>query len=227
MDISQPPASVLPNTSQEKNRKIYTGVAARLLKLLSGGATQEQAAQAVGVSAQLVSMYCSEADFQEQIVETMKVDIEKAIAIDQDCLDMEHEIVKNLKARLMFLPSMTTEQVLRLWRSVNGAAKRTNTMIPNKGIGSSTDGSGSSAGTVTLVIPTFIHNTFVLSPTKEIVGINDRELVTLDSKALNRMVIEQSKTENSPNQVPRQILEIEHERIKRPQAKPSDPWAEL
>jgi len=169
--------------------KQYTGVAARVLKLLSSGVcSQEQAARAIGVDPSYISQLCAESDFQLQIAQEIKKGIEQAVEIDEAYGDIEKALSKKLKE---LVPWMTTpEQVLRTIKYVNEAKRKTSVGSPEvSGANGSSNGS-EGRGIVRLQLPNVIIQNFVVNPNNEIVAIGNKELVTLNSASMNTLVRE-------------------------------------
>lgn len=216
MDPKDLPANTV---TSKKELKRYTGTAGRVLDLLIGGATQEQTAHAVGVNPSYVSQLCSEEDFQIQIVEGMKSDIEKSISLDKSYLEIEVELIKKLKALIPFM--FNEGQILRALKFVNEAKKKTQAYIPNSGF----NPEGTQASVAKIVIPTFIQQNFILNPNREVVGVDGRELVTLNSKALENMVSSKPALPNS------EVARLPDQYVKSPnqskRALPADYFDEL
>jgi len=200
--------------------KKYTGVAARILKLLSSGVcSQEQAARAIGVDPSYVSQLCAESDFQLQIAEELKKGIEQAVAIDETYGDIE----KNLSSKLKELvPWMTSpETVLRTLKFVNEAKRKTQVGSPEaSGMNGSANGS-EGRGIVKLQLPNVIIQNFVVNPNNEIVAIGDKELVTLNSASLNQLVKSKTDTKQGLPKV------IDVKEIKSSGSNSKDKWSEL
>lgn len=216
MNLKDLPAMSSSNTKE--NLKKYTGTASRILNILIGGATQEQAAKAVGVDPSYVSQLCAEEDFQLQIVQGIQSDIEKSVTIDQTYLEIEAALVKKLKELCSWMT--TGDQVLKALRYVNEAKRKTQSYIPNTGVGGNNQ-EGTTSHVTTIIVPTFIQQHFTVTPNREIVGINDQPLVTLNSKQLNTMV-QNSKTQQLPKPEAMKI-KVPNGQSERPQ----DKWSDL
>lgn len=176
-----------PNISIGRDRKVYTGVAGRLLKYLATGVTQEEASRALGVDASLVSHYVAETDFKEQLSELVGASFKDATAIDNNYVETEKILSKRLKEQAEFM--MNPDQVIRTLKFVNEAKKKISVNHANSGNGSNGEGG---IRPVVLILPTIIreklHNEFILNPNNEIVGVNGEVLETLNSASLNSMV---------------------------------------
>lgn len=178
-------SAVLPNTQTSVVRKTYTGLAARILSLLSGGCTQVQAAHALGVSEAYVSQLMAEDDFKHQIAENIQKDFEKSIAIDNNYLEIEKQLSDKLKTQIGFMHN--PDQLIKTLRFVNDAKRKS-------GIGAAVNGgtNGHSVPggpvTVNLILPKVVVQDFVLNPNNEVVSVDGKELSTLNSESLNTLV---------------------------------------
>lgn len=206
MDNTQIPQNLV-------NRKTYTGTAARILKLMCAGCTAVQAAQAIGVTEAFVSQLAAEDDFQLQIAESLKIELEKAVEIDKNYGDVERQLSERLKSLSPMIVS--PDQILRVLKFTNEAKRRTQNIIPNGVNGSNPDGSGTTVHVVQLVLPGVVTQVFVTNPNNEVVAVDERELTTLDSKHMETF----AQTKREP---PKQAT---GERLSNEQNK--DKWAEL
>jgi hypothetical protein len=213
MDMSTPPISNV--NTDTKNLKKYTGAAGRILSLMIGGAKQEEAAKAVGVSQQYVSELFAEEDFKLQILAASRDVSEKALKIDTDLLDIEAMLTERLKAHAGLTSDANT--TLRMLKYVNEAKRRSAMNSGNfTGPGANGHGGTGTAGTsVTIVIPQFIQQQFVINPNSEIVGVGDRALSTINSQSLNKM-IEPKLALPNPEPV--------HKEIRRESKRPPAQW---
>ena len=173
------------NLTTTIEQKIYTGVAARILKLLCSGTTQEQAARQIGVNPSYVTQLCNEPEFQLQIAAQLQVDAEQAIEIDNNYAETEKLLSKKLKDLAPFINS--PDSILKMLRFVNDAKMKTQ-KFQNNGANNSETGTGVVA--VQLILPVVVKNTFVVNPNNEVVGVDNRELVTLDAKKLETIIAE-------------------------------------
>jgi len=176
-------------------RKQYTGAAARILKLLCSGITQTQAAKAVGVNDSYVSQLCAEPDFQAQIAEHIKKDHERAIKIDENYHDIELSLSNKLKELVPFMHE--PDKILRTLKFVNESKKKTDASVPT------TDQNKESAGPVKLALPVVVIQNFVTNPNNEVVQVEDRNLVTLNSRSIEALVQNRGQTiDASPTPLP-------------------------
>lgn len=174
-----------PNLELSKPRKQYTGTAAKLMKLMASGATQEEASKACGVDASLTSQYMSEPDFKEQLVELIAKSFAEANQIDNNYQAIE----KNMSERLLKLTEfmMNPDQVLRVLKFANEAKRKTIPQVQPQGLGISGDGTVKILPAL-LLLPNVMTREFVLNPNNEVVGIDGKELTTLNSTSLNKLI---------------------------------------
>lgn len=176
----------IPTTLQIQ-RKIYTGTAARVLKLMSAGCTAVQTAHAIGIDESYVSQLSCEEDFQLQVAEALKKDMERAIEVDKNYGDIEKRLSDRLRELLPMITS--ADQILRILKFANEAKRRTQNVIPDGANGYNGNGNNTLGGNIVrLVLPNIITQVFVTNPNNEVVAVNQRELVTLDSKSMEGFV---------------------------------------
>jgi hypothetical protein len=167
------------NLSAEISRKIYTGTAAKILKLLgTGGVTPSAAAKACGVDISYVSQLQGEADFSLQVEEAAAIKAAAAIDIDTAYEAIEKQAVERLQTNMGFVTN--TDQLMRLAKFANEAKKKVETGRMNAE-------TGAGVAPVTLMMPTFIQNNYVVNPQNEIVGVGGREMVTLNSSSMSNL----------------------------------------
>lgn len=185
------------NTTVIGNKKVYTGVAARAMKLQAGGANQREVANALGVDESLISQYNAEADYKEQLHELVSKAFKSAQEIDENYQDIEHTLSKRLKELTQYM--MNPDQVLRTLKFAN-EAKRKLGSNPVNGNGSHTSIDGIKLTPVVLVLPVAVKREFVLNPNNEIIGVDEMELVTMNSSSLNGMI---AKRKEALKEVPK------------------------
>jgi hypothetical protein len=184
----------MANTEVTKPRKEYTGTAKKILNYLCGGATPSQAAEACGVDDSYVSQLRAEPEFQAQILEKLTADFEAAIKVDKNY----EEIEKLLSDRLVQMTKYMTnvDQMARVLKTITAIPKKIQPKIPLNA-----ETNGGAVAPVLISLPIVAKNVFVVSPNSEVVKLNDKELVTLNSTAMDsllknkreRVIIEQSK----------------------------------
>ncbi len=186
----------LQKAEASKPRKEYTGVAGRVLKFLCGGCTPIQAANACGVSESLVSQLCAEEDFQKQIEEKLSKDFEAAIQIDDNYNEVEKLLSKRLRDMTGYMTNV--DQITRTLKTVSAIPKKVQPKVPLNA-----ESNQMAIAPVSLAIPIVAKNVFIVNPNQEVVSLNGKNLVTLNSKSLDsllqerreRVTIEQSKPE--------------------------------
>jgi hypothetical protein len=184
----------MQNTELSKPRKEYTGVAKRILNYLSGGATAAQTAAACGVDDSYVSQLKSEEDFQLQIAERLTKDFEAALKIDENYNKVEEVLSKRLTEVISYITN--ADQITRILKTVAAIPKKVQQRIP---LNSETD--GTAIAPVSLAIPIVAKNVFIVSPNSEVVELDGKELVTLNSRSMEsllkekreRVIIDQAK----------------------------------
>lgn len=202
------------NTVVTKNTKIYTGIAARAMKLQAGGANQRETANALGVDESLISQYNSEADYKEQLHDLVSKAFKNAQEIDENYQEIEHRLSNRLKALTEFM--INPDQVLRTLKFAN-EAKRKLGSNPANGNGTNVDGSGNKLTPVILVLPVAVKREFVLNPNNEIIGVDAAELVTMNSSSLNGLVAKRKEAQ-------KEVLKLTNGNKQREQ---SDPYSDL
>lgn len=202
-------STTVPNTQLTSERKIYTGLAARVLSLMSAGCTQVQAAHALGVTEAYISQLMAEEDFRHQIAETIQKDFEKTIAIDNNYLEIEKQLSDKLKNAVGYMHS--PDQLLKTLRFVNDAKRKSGV---GAAVNGGTNGHSVPGGphTVNLILPTVIMKDFVLNPNNEVVAVDGKDLSTLNSESLNSLVAKRTQA--------RQALTLEQETTRIPNIVP-------
>lgn len=203
----------------ETNLKIYTGQAAKVLNFLKGGCTPAQAAQAVGVSEPYVSQLCAEEDFQKQIAQKLQHDFEQALETDKNLDEIEHLLTKKIKQLVPYMIGL--DDVLKTFRVVNQSNRKLGAKInPAEG------NNGVGVKTITLLLPKIIINNFITNPNSEVVAIDDRNLVTLNSSSIDSLakkVMEEETIDILTEQIPKMQLS----KLKVPNVQPKDKWDNL
>lgn len=184
----------MANLAVTRPRKEYTGVAKRILNYLCGGATPQQAASACGVDESYVSQLKSEEDFQIQVAEKLSKDFEVAIKIDENYTEVEKVLSERLRTLTGYMTN--ADQVARILKTVSAIPKKVQQRIPLNA-----EVNGSAIAPVSLAIPIVAKNVFIINPNSEVVQLNGKELVTLNSSSMEsllkdkkeRVTIEQSR----------------------------------
>lgn len=165
----------------KKERKIYTGQAARVMKLLGNGCLPVEAARACGVDESYVSQLKAEPDFIEQVGELVAITMANQSEIDGNYLEVERILSRRMRdqANLMFNP----DQVLRTLKFANEAKRKVPAAFVPSG-----EASVTAQKPVTLLLPAVIIQNFVVNPNNEIVSVDGKELMTLPSANIKPLV---------------------------------------
>jgi len=158
------------------------------------GLHASQAANACGVTESFVSQLCTEEDFQKQIEEKLSKDFEVAIQIDKNYTEVEERLSKRLNEMTSYMTNV--DQITRTLKTVSAIPKKVQPRIPLN-----PESEQGAIAPVSLAIPIIAKNVFIVNPNSEVVSLNGKELVTLNSKSLDsllqvrreRVTIEQSK----------------------------------
>lgn len=192
-----------------KEKKIYTGTAARILKLLGEGHLPVEAARAVGCDESLVSQLRKEPDFIEQVNELVKQTFAAQSKIDANYIETERILSDRLRESAQFI--FNPNDVVRTLKFVNEAKKKIPTAF-------NPDANGDGAKKpVTLIMPVTLINKFIMNPNNEIVAVDGKDLSTLPSGNM-RSLVEKHKQEEA-----RKPILLEHKNGSRHQ----DPWSDL
>jgi hypothetical protein len=159
-----------------KNKKEYTGTAGRILKYLSSGCNDVQAATACGVDPSYVAQLKAEPDFQEQISEALRKSLVDAKEVDDNYAEIERLASKKLRDLMHYANSM--DQLLKIAKFANEAKKKLTPIGPLNGE------HVSDIAPVRLAIPYILHQTFVVNPNQEVVKVGERNLSTLNSRSM-------------------------------------------
>jgi|SRR6266850_5874198 len=179
----------VPQGSLEKEKKIYTGTAARLLKLRGAGCTQEEAAKACGVDASYVSQLEAEDDFKIQLNELIRKTFEAQSKIDENYTQIEEKLSAKLLRSTEYM--VAPDQILRALKFANEAKRKM--PIPSGGHNGNHGPNGEATlQPVTLILPVVVARTFVMNPIGEVVSVDGQELTTLPSANIQRLVKEKA-----------------------------------
>lgn len=146
----------------------------QLKSLLGNGVPAAQAAKAVGCSAAYVAELMAEAGFSEEVA-TMRVGkLHAATERDAKYDAIEDKLLGNLEtmAPLMLQPAM----LLKAITVVNGAKRR--------GVTDAETVAAQKATVVVLHLPEVLRHRYKLNPNNEIIEVDGRTLLTIDSNAI-------------------------------------------
>lgn len=207
----------VPNAIASIERKIYTGAAARAIKLLGSGALQVETAKALGVTESQVSQWMAEKDFSEQVSELVKKNFADQCIIDENYNKVERKLSERLyqASEMMFDP----DKILRTLKFVNEAKRKIAPQENPNGI----NGSGSTIINmpVTLILPAPVAKEFIFNPQNEIVGIDGKEVMTISSKGIEDLAQINKNPIVKPGETKLKQLENKHG------SRPADPWSNL
>lgn len=175
--------------------KNYTGQAGQVLKWMKQGLNQIQAAQAVGVTREYVSMLCSEEEFKGQIGNALKKDFEKALQIENHYRDIELTALEKLKEQQVFATSI--DDNLKILRTVTMSKPKISVLPDNSHVEHSEN------NVIILNLPNAILQEITINPNSEVVAIGKRNLTTLNSSSLDslaqkHLILENEAIQNEP-----------------------------
>jgi predicted transcriptional regulator len=203
----------VPTAVSTIEKKIYTGLAARALKLLGSGATQAETSRALGITESQVSQWMAEKDFADEVTAIVKRTFADQSVIDENYNKVEKTLSDRLMKTCEFM--FDPDKILRTLKFVNEAKRKIAPQENPSGGGNTTI-----LGPVTLILPAPVAREFILNPNNEILGVNGQELSTISNKALEDL----SKTiKNSKPQGDTKLKRIERLHGSGQQ----DPWSNL
>ena len=172
-------------------RKISSGVALRLIKLLGAGCTQREASQACGVDESYTSQLLKEKDFSDQVNEIIEKSFAEQSKIDTNYTELEKKLSERLLSQSEFMHN--PDQILRTLKFANEAKRRVAPLAGRQQDGSNGNGSTTILAPVTLIFPQSVAKEFVLNPNNEVVGVGGEELTTLPSQNITKLADEHSR----------------------------------
>lgn len=176
----------------EKEKKIFYGTAARILKLLGVGCTPVEAADACGVDPSYVSQLEADDDFVEQKNAIIRKTFEQQSKIDENYVAIEAKLSERLlgATEMMFNP----DQILRTLKFANEAKRK---VAPTASAGGPNGSNGNGGVTVfapvTLILPASVAKEFILNPIGEVVSVDGKPLTTLPSGNMTQLVKQQKE----------------------------------
>lgn len=175
MDIS------VPAQVSQVEKKIFTGLPARAIKLLGTGCLQVEVAKALGVTEGQVSQWMGDTEFRQQVNDIVAKTFAEQSVIDENYIKIEQKLSERLLAATEHMYNPDT--ILRTLKFANEAKRK---VIPN----GQTPGSGGNVtilAPVTLVLPQAVAKEFILNPNNEVVGIDGNEVMTLPSANVRQL----------------------------------------
>ncbi len=183
------PLQVTADPPREK--KIYAGVALRLLKLLGAGCTQREASQACGVDESYTSQLLKEKEFEMQVNEIIEKSFAEQSKIDNNYTELEKKLSDRLLSQSEFMHN--PDQILRTLKFANEAKRRVAHSLGPKNDGTNGNGNTTILAPVTLIFPQAVANEFILNPNNEVVGVGGEALTTLPSQNITKLADEHSR----------------------------------
>jgi hypothetical protein len=148
----------------------------RLLKYLVAGATQAQAASALGLSESYVSDLHSEDGFKAELAARKLANLEQHITVDNTIRSVESAAITKLKTLLPMV--MDPMKVLAIFKVAN-SARSSQQVNQNPTVAATT--------IVNLQLPTAILQTYKSDSMGKIISIGETPMVTLQSANVERL----------------------------------------
>lgn len=203
-----------------KEKKIYTGTPARVIKMLGNGLFPHEIARALGIAESYISQLKAEPEFIAQVNELVAHNFAQQSEIDSNYTAIEATLSKRLKqaAEMEF----NSDRILRVLKFANEAKRKVAPIV------NPTNGNGSGENTtrpVALILPIVVAREFILNPQNEVVGVNDQPLVTLPSTKLPQLV--EKHKENLAKELQRQKEIKQGFKIHNNGSRQTDPYGDL
>lgn len=164
-----------------KEKKIYTGSAAKILNLLGNGCLPAEAARCLGIDESYISQLKAEPDFVEQVNALVANLMAKQSKIDNNYTAIEEKLSEKLLNLTEYMHS--PDQILRTLKFANDAKRKLAPINP-----ATAHGNTVTNNIAVLVLPSTIASKFVVSPNNEVLSVDGKELTTLPSANLNNLV---------------------------------------
>lgn len=156
-------------------------IPSRLIDYLVAGATREQAATALGISASYISdLYASE-EFQAKLTEKRSAVLDKRLETETTIREVETLAINKIKHSIGMI--MDPMKILQVFKVVNSA--RLSQAIQQPVV--------STSPVVALTLPISLVNNFVIDSTNKIIALGDQTLVTLPTGNLERLANDSAK----------------------------------
>lgn len=150
---------------------------AKIQRLLAAGGDPSQVASLIGCTPSYISQLMEDDGFSA----TVLAERYKRAADYQehdDALDrLEMTIVKNLESSMGFC--FKPEVLLKALTAVNSAKRRSTSQLSNP--------AGTTGTVINITLPPIMVNALRMNSNNEVVQVGERELVTLDNTAFNRL----------------------------------------
>lgn len=206
----------VPSQVANVERKIYTGSAARAIKLLGAGALPVETARALGVTESQVSQWRAEKDFAEQVTELVKKNFADQCVIDENYNKVERKLSERLLQATEHI--FDSDKILRTLKFVNEAKRK---IAPQENPNGVNGNNGTTILPVVLILPPAVAKEFIFNPHNEIVGIDGQEVTTISSKGIEDLAKINKNPVVKPGETKLKQLENLHG------SRPADPWSNL
>jgi hypothetical protein len=161
----------------EMNQGLTSSIEERALKLLGSGASAEQTASALGISASRISQLLADTTFSSQVSELKCSALLEHTARDNKLDTLEDRLVEKIEGLIPLI--MRPMEAIRSFQIINAAKRRAQII---------TDPSIVSANIVQISMPQTIINRFTTNINNQVVQAAGQELLTIQSGALLKQV---------------------------------------
>lgn len=174
--------NAIPQAHQEY--KEYEGLQERILKMLGMGIDQHKVASAIGVEPSYISQLLADEDFKSQVQELKFANLTEATNRDKRYNGLEDKILDKIESDIDRNPLAfrNTMEKMKALTMVNGLKRR--------GAGVDENHSHVQQTTVQLIMPTVLFNRYVKSVDNQIVQAGNKDLLTMQSQALEELANE-------------------------------------
>jgi transcriptional regulator with XRE-family HTH domain len=159
-------------------KKTYTGIAERILKLLAAGVSQEEVANATGVTTSYVSQLLDDADFAKQVQDLKTISVTAQLETDDAYNETEKFLALQLKKVAPFI--LDPDKIIRTLTFLNNAKRKTAQVPVNPG--------DQVAHIVALVLPASVRKEYIVNPQNEVIQVEGTQLQTLPVTKLDELL---------------------------------------
>lgn len=149
----------------------------KILSLLGTGLSQEVVATAVGCDPSYISQLLEDENFKNKVIELRLVSLTSATTRDSKYDKLEDELLDKLNESIQFLikPRDVLSALAILNKAERRGAKPQEQTVVNNTI-------------VNLTLPKKVVNKFITNSSQQVVAVNDKSLITLDSNKLSDLL---------------------------------------
>jgi hypothetical protein len=158
----------------------------RLITYLVAGATQAQAAAALGISESYVSDMHAEDSFKEELASRKMAALESSISTENQIKKVESLAITKLEKLMPTI--MDPMKALAIFKVTN-AARISQTVVSNPAV--------AATAIVNLHLPTVLLQNYKADSSNRIISINDTPMITLQSANVERLSDEHDRTKLS------------------------------